>query len=72
MRSDDGGITWTPSRRLPDGFVGPVRNKPVELPSGTILCGASTENEGWRSAGSHARRSAGYANPGRGWFTCSS
>ncbi|MBX3731335.1 MAG: exo-alpha-sialidase [Verrucomicrobiae bacterium] len=48
MRSDDGGITWGRSRRLPDGFVGPVRNKPVELPSGTILCGASTEDQGWR------------------------
>lgn len=49
MRSDDGGITWTQSRRLPDGIIGPVRNKPVELPSGTILCGASTEDEGWRT-----------------------
>lgn len=48
MRSDDGGITWTKSRRLPDGIIGPVRNKPVELPSGTILCGASTEDQGWR------------------------
>lgn len=48
MRSDDGGMTWTRSKRLPDGFIGPVRNKPVELPSGTILCGASTEDKGWR------------------------
>jgi len=48
MRSDDGGITWGASKRLPDGFIGPVRNKPVELPSGTLLCGASTEDRGWR------------------------
>ena len=48
MFSDDGGITWSKSRRLPPGFVGPVRNKPLELPDGVILCGASEENAGWR------------------------
>lgn len=48
MISDDGGITWSKSRRLPDHFVGPVRNKPVELPGGVLLCGASEEDAGWR------------------------
>ena len=46
--SDDGGHNWSRSRRLPTGYVGPVRNKPLELPGGTILCGASEENAGWR------------------------
>ena len=46
--SDDGGRTWSRSRRLPPGYIGPVRNKPLELPGGTILCGASEENSGWR------------------------
>ncbi|HTH47474.1 MAG TPA: sialidase family protein [Candidatus Limnocylindria bacterium] len=46
--SDDGGRTWSESRRLPNGYIGPVRNKPVELPRGVILCGASEENAGWR------------------------
>src|SRR5262249_37529905 len=40
--------TWSKPVRLPDGFVGPVRNKPIELPDGTLLCGSSTENAGWR------------------------
>jgi predicted neuraminidase len=48
MRSDDGGITWSKSKRLPDWIIGPVRNKPVELPNGVILCGSSTESGGWR------------------------
>jgi predicted neuraminidase len=47
--STDGGKTWSKSRRLPQGIVGPVRNKPIELPDGTILCGASEEDAGWRS-----------------------
>ncbi len=33
---------------MPDDQVGPVRNKPVALPDGSLLCGASTENNGWR------------------------
>jgi len=28
--------------------VGPVRNKPVQLPDGSLLCGASTEDRGWQ------------------------
>lgn len=47
-KSDDGGLNWSRSRRLPDGFLGPIRSKPVELPGGTILCGSSTEDQGWR------------------------
>ncbi len=46
--STDDGKTWTKVRRLPDGFVGPVRNPPLELADGTLLCGSSTENKGWR------------------------
>src|SRR5256886_1560567 len=48
MSSTDDGRTWSKPRRLPDGQVGPVRNKPVELPDGSLLCGASTEDKGWR------------------------
>jgi predicted neuraminidase len=46
--SRDGGLSWSRSTRLPNYTIGPVRNKPVELADGTILCGASTENQGWR------------------------
>ena len=48
MDSTDRGRTWSKPRRLPNDIVGPVRNKPVELPDGTLLCGASTEDAGWR------------------------
>ncbi|MBI5686824.1 MAG: exo-alpha-sialidase [Verrucomicrobia bacterium] len=41
--SDDGGKTWSAARKLPDGFLGPIKNKPVQLPNGDILCPTSTE-----------------------------
>jgi predicted neuraminidase len=47
-RSSDGGLTWSDPERLPDGILGPVRNKPLELEGGVLLCGSSTEHDGWR------------------------
>lgn len=44
----DGGTTWTAPVRLPDGIFGPIKNKPVMLPDGRLLCGVSTEDQGWR------------------------
>jgi len=41
--STDDGRSWSPSRRLPDGFLGPIKNKPVQLVDGTILSPSSTE-----------------------------
>ena len=46
--SRDGGRTWSAVDRLPGGFVGPVRNKPIELSGGVLLCGSSSEDKGWR------------------------
>jgi predicted neuraminidase len=46
--SEDEGKTWSQSRRLPEDILGPVKNKPVQLPDGSLLCGSSTENTGWR------------------------
>ena len=46
--SADGGMTWSKSRPLPEGILGPIKNKPVQLASGDILCGTSTEHAGWR------------------------
>jgi predicted neuraminidase len=48
MTSADAGRTWSRPRRLPDGILGPIKNKPVDLADGTILCGSSTEYDGWR------------------------
>ncbi len=47
-RSYDGGMTWSEGIKLPDGFMGPVKNKPVLLSNGTLLCPSSTENDGWQ------------------------
>lgn len=46
--SGDGGKTWSHTRRLPEGIDGPVKNKPILLSDGRLLCGSSTENDGWR------------------------
>jgi len=41
--SDDNGRTWSEAARLPGRILGPIKNKPVQLADGTILCGSSTE-----------------------------
>jgi predicted neuraminidase len=41
--STDGGRTWSAPRRLPDGILGPIKNKPVQLADGTIISPSSTE-----------------------------
>lgn len=46
MRSTDAGKTWSEPEKLP--YLGPIKNKPLELSDGTLLCGSSTEHDGWR------------------------
>ena len=41
--SSDGGVTWSKPIRLPDGFLGPIKNKPIQLENGSILCPSSIE-----------------------------
>jgi predicted neuraminidase len=51
MSSTDEGRTWSAPRRLPDGILGPIKNKPVQLADGTIVSGSSTEavgSDAWR------------------------
>jgi predicted neuraminidase len=48
MTSEDGGQTWSQPRRLPEGILGPIKNKPVQLANGDLLCPTSTEHSGWR------------------------
>lgn len=47
MISEDEGKTWSAPWKLGDGepghLIGPVKNKPVQLQDGTILCPSSTE-----------------------------
>ncbi len=53
-RSGDGGRTWSAAEKLPDGILGPIKNKPVLLSDGALLCPASTESDdavdAWRLA----------------------
>jgi len=51
--SEDGGQTWTKPRKLGEHeaighLLGPVKNKPILLADGSILCPSSTEHDGWR------------------------
>jgi predicted neuraminidase len=46
--STNGGTTWSKPQRLRDGIIGPVKNKPLQMPDGSLLCPSSTEYSGWR------------------------
>jgi predicted neuraminidase len=48
ISSSDGGRTWSKQQKLPDDIAGPIKNKPVLLADGRLLCGSSTEDHGWR------------------------
>jgi predicted neuraminidase len=41
--STDRGQSWSAARRLPEGILGPIKDKPIQLADGTLLCGSSTE-----------------------------
>ena len=47
VKSRDGGRTWSTPEPLPEGFLGPVKNKPLLL-GDKLVCGSSTEGNGWR------------------------
>lgn len=65
MESADDGRTWSEPRRLPDGILGPIKNKPITLPDGALLAGSSIEDAPvppvWRA---HFERSS---DLGRTW-----
>jgi predicted neuraminidase len=41
--SSDHGKSWSAATKLPDGFLGPIKNKPVQLSNADILCPTSVE-----------------------------
>lgn len=47
VTSDNGGKTWSRRQSLPDGFLGPIKNKP-ELVGDRLICPSSTEKDGWK------------------------
>jgi len=48
MRSKDNGHSWSKRESLPDGILGPIKNKP-EMIDHTLLCPSSTEKNGWKA-----------------------
>lgn len=46
--SQDNGKTWSRSFRLPEEIYGPIKNKPVLLSNGELICPTSTEHDGWQ------------------------
>ncbi|MCA5004710.1 sialidase family protein [Sphingobacterium bovistauri] len=46
-KSSDGGKSWSEPTLLPDGILGPIKNKPVLLSNGNLLSPSSTEGNGW-------------------------
>jgi predicted neuraminidase len=42
--SEDNGVTWSKATLLPDGILGPIKNKPVQLHNGDIIHPSSTES----------------------------
>ncbi len=47
-RSRDGGRSWSAAERLPDGILGPIKNKPVLVVPDGLLCPGSSESPNWR------------------------
>ncbi len=48
MTSSDQGKSWSSVQPHQDGFLGPVRNKPVILPDEHLIYPSSTEHQGWK------------------------
>jgi alpha-L-rhamnosidase len=47
-KSYDDGETWSEAENLPDGILGPIKNKPELLRDDVLLCPSSTEHDGWK------------------------
>jgi alpha-L-rhamnosidase len=45
--SDDGGRTWSKAYQLPEGYLGPIKNKIVDV-DGKSIAPSSTEGNGWK------------------------
>ena len=48
ITSNDGGLQWSAPQELPTGILGPIKDKPILLSDGAMLCPTSSEEAGWR------------------------
>ncbi|MBL4678520.1 MAG: exo-alpha-sialidase [Mucilaginibacter sp.] len=55
--SKDNGRTWSAAKMLPKGFLGPIKNKPLQLKNGNILYPSSTESLDEKTWKIHLERS---------------
>jgi predicted neuraminidase len=46
--SNDNGASWSVPLKLPAGMLGPIKDKPIELSNGDVLCPSSSEDHGWQ------------------------
>ncbi|WP_035899787.1 sialidase family protein [Leeuwenhoekiella sp. MAR_2009_132] len=63
-RSNDDGKTWSDAIRLPEGILGPIKNKPIQLDSGVIVSPSSIESEDGNTWKSHVELSS---DQGKTW-----
>jgi len=59
--STNDGKTWSVAKKLPPGFLGPIKNKPIQLKNGTILYPSSTESLDEKTWKIHIEKSDGQA-----------
>lgn len=55
--SADKGLTWSAAKPLPEGFLGPIKNKPLQVHKQTILYPSSTESRDEKSWTVHVEQS---------------
>ncbi|TCD26951.1 sialidase [Pedobacter psychrodurus] len=58
------GKTWSIAKKLPNGFLGPIKNKPIQLKNGVILYPSSTESLDEKTWKIHIEKSDG---KGKNW-----
>ncbi|MDB5248091.1 MAG: sialidase [Segetibacter sp.] len=46
--SKDNGLTWSEAKALPEGYIGPVKNKPVLVGDQRLIAPSSKEDTGWQ------------------------
>ena len=62
--SDNDGKDWSAAERLPEGFLGPIKNKPIQLKDGSLLHPSSTESADEKQWYIHLEKSD---NKGQNW-----